>query len=57
MESLEELLLNANHIYVMIGKEFTVECCLRDHHVYQSNWEAKLDSELKACHETRSCRR
>ena len=33
----------------MIEKEFTVECCINDHHVYQSKCEAKVDSELNTC--------
>ena len=41
------------NIPIMIEKEFTVERCVRGHHVYKSKWEAKVDSELKACHETR----
>ena len=53
MESLEDLLLNANDIPIMIEK-ITAECCVRCH-VYQSKWEAKVSSELKACHETRPC--
>ena len=36
------------NIPIMIEKEFTVERCVRDHHVYKSKWEAKVDSELKA---------
>ena len=35
-ESLEDLLLNVNNISIIIEKEFTVECCVRGHHVYQS---------------------
>ena len=53
MESLEDLLLNANDIPIIIEQDFLVEFCLRGHHVYQSKWEAKVDSELKGCHETR----
>ena len=53
MESLVDLLLNANDIPTLIGKEFTVECFIRSIHVLQSQWEAKVDGELKACHETR----
>ena len=53
MVSLDDVLVNANNIPIMIEKEFTVECCVRCHHVYQSKWEAKVNGELKACHETR----
>ena len=51
MESLEDLLLNANDIPIIIEQDFLVEFCLRGHHLYQSKWEAKVDSQLKACHE------
>ena len=37
----------------MTEKELTVECCVRCHHGYQSKWGPKVDTELKACHETR----
>ena len=35
MESLEVLLLNAKDIPILVEREFTVECCVRGHHVYQ----------------------
>ena len=53
MESLEDLLLNANDIPIMIKKELVVEYWVRLHHVYQSKWETKVKSELKACQKTR----
>lgn len=53
MESLEDFLLNTNDVPIMIAKEYTVECFVKGHDVYQSKWEAKVDSELKTCHETR----
>ena len=46
-------MINATDIPIMVKEEFTGECCIRGHHVYQSKWEAKVDSELKGCHETR----
>ena len=50
MESRQDLLLNANYIPIMIGKEFTLECCVRGHRVYQSKQEAKVGSdETKPC--------
>ena len=36
MESLEDLLLNANDIPIIIEQDFLVEFFLRGHHVYQS---------------------
>ena len=54
MESLEDLQLNANDIPIMVKEGLTGACCVRDHHLYQSKWEAKVESELKACHETRA---
>ena len=53
LDSLESLLLSANNILIMIEKLITVEFCVKCHHVYQSKWEAKVDSELKICHRTR----
>ena len=47
------MLLNANNIPIMSEKEFTVECSVRGNHVHQSKSEAKVDSEFKACHETK----
>ena len=41
MEGLENLLLNAKDVLIMTEKEFTVECCVRVHHVYQSKWKQK----------------
>ena len=38
MESRQDLLPNANYIPIMIGKEFTLECYVRGHRVYQSKW-------------------
>lgn len=34
MENLEDLLLDANDMSIMIEKEFTAECCVRGFHVY-----------------------
>ena len=53
MESLEVLLLNAKDIPILAEREFTVECCVRGHHVYQNGWEAEIGSKLKAQYETR----
>ena len=54
MESLEVLLLNAKDIPILVEREFTVECCVRGHHVYQKEWEAEIGSKLTAQYETRS---
>ena len=53
MESLEVLLLNAKDIPILVEREFTVECCVRGHHVYQKEWEADIGSKLTAQYETR----
>ena len=34
MENLEDLLLDANDMSIMIEKEFTAACCVRGFHVY-----------------------
>ena len=51
MESLE--VLNAKDIPFLVQREFTVECCVRGHHVYQKEWEAEIGSKLTAQYETR----
>ena len=43
MKSLEVLLLNAKDIPILVEREFTVECCVRGHHVYQKEWEADTE--------------
>ena len=53
MESLQDLLLNADKIPIIIEKEFTVECCVWGHQSYQTEWDGNIRSELKASHETR----
>ena len=53
MESQEVLLLNAKDIPILVEREFTVECCVRGHHVYQKKWEAEIGSKLTAQYETR----
>ena len=53
MESLKVLLLNAKDIPILVEREFTVECCVRGHHVYQKEWEAEIGSKLTAQYETR----
>ena len=53
MESLEVLLLNAKDIPILVEREFTVECCVRGHHVYQKKWEAEIGSKLTVQDETR----
>ena len=52
MESLEVLLLNVKDIPILVEREFTVECCVRGHHVYQKEWEAEIGSKLTAQYET-----
>ena len=54
MESLEVLLLDAKDILILVEREFTVECCVRGHHVYQKEWEAEIDSKLTAQYKTRA---
>ena len=53
MESLTDQILKSDVIPIVIGKELEVECCIRGHHVYESNWDAKPGSKLKPCHEKR----
>ena len=53
MESLEVLLLNAKDTPILVEREFTVECCVRGHHVYRKKWEAEIGSKLTAQYKTR----
>ena len=53
MESLTDQILKSDVIPIVIEKELEVECCIRGHHVYESNWDAKTGSKLKPCYEKR----
>ena len=53
MQSLTDQILKSDKIPIVIEKELEVECCVRGHHVYESNWDAKTESKLKPCHEKR----
>ena len=53
MQSLTDQILKSDKIPIVIEKELEVECCVRGHHVYESNWDAKTGSKLKPCHEKR----
>ena len=53
MESLTDQILKSDVIPIVIEKELEVECCVRVHHNYESNWDAKTGGKLKPCHEKR----
>ena len=53
MESLTDQILKSDVIPIVIEKELEIECCVRGHHVYENNWNAKTGSKLKPCHEKR----
>ena len=53
MESLTDQILKSDVIPIAIEKELEVECCVRGHHVYESNRDAITGSKLKPCHEKR----
>ena len=53
MESLINQILKRGVTPIVIEKELEVEYCVRGHHVYESNWDAKTGSKLKPCHEKR----
>ena len=53
MESLTDPILKSDVTPIVIKKELEGECCVRGHHVYESNWDAKTGSKLKPCHEKR----
>ena len=49
MENLTDQILKSDVIPIVTEGELEVECCLRGHHVYESNWDAKT----RTCHEKR----
>ena len=51
--SVKDLSLKAEETPIFIEKEFTVECCVRGHHIYQFEWDAKIGKKLNASQETR----
>ena len=53
LESLTDQILKSDVIPIVTEKELEVECCVRGHHVHESNWDAKTGSKLKPCHERR----
>ena len=53
MEGLTDQILKSDVIPIVTEKEIEVEYCVRGHHVYESNWDAKTGSKLKPCHEKR----
>ena len=53
LESLTDQILKSDVIPILIEKELEGQCCVRGHHVYESNWDAKTGSKLKPCHEKR----
>ena len=53
MHTLTDQILKSDVIPIVIEKELEVECCVRGHHVYESNLDAKAESKLKPCHEKR----
>ena len=53
LESLTDQILKSDVIPILIEKELEGQCCVRGHHVYESNWDAKTGSKLKPCHKKR----
>ena len=53
LQSLTDQILKSDVILILIEKELEVECSVRVHHVYESNWDARTGSKLKPCHEKR----
>ena len=51
---LSSLLIKDLEIPVILEKEFTVQCCIRGYHTYQSQWNAKVGAELGAVPDTRT---
>ena len=51
---LSSLLFKYLEIPVILEKEFTVQCCIRSYHTYQSQWNAEVAAELGAVPNTRT---
>ena len=51
---LSSLLIKDLEIPVILKKEFTVQCCIRGYHTYQSQWNAEVGAELGAVPDTRT---
>ena len=51
---LSSLLIKDLEIPVILEKEFTVQCCIRGYHIYQSQWNAEVGAELGAVPDTRT---
>ena len=51
---LSSLLIKDLDIPVILEKEFTVQCCIRGYHTYQSQWHAEVRAELGAAPDTRT---
>ena len=51
---LSSLLINNLEIPVILENEFTVQCCIRGYHTYQSQWNAAVGAELGAVPDTRT---
>ena len=51
---LSSLLIKDLEIPVIPEKEFTVQCCIRGYHTYQSQWNAEVGAELGAVPDTRT---
>ena len=49
---LSSLLIKDLEIPVILEKEFTVQCCIRGYHTYQSQWNAEVGAELDAVLDT-----
>ena len=51
---LSSLLIKDLEIPVILEKEFTVQCCIRGYHTYQSQWNVEVGAELGAAPDTRT---
>ena len=51
---LSSLLIKDLETPVILEKEFTVQCCIRGYHTYQSQWNAEVGAELGAVPDTRT---
>ena len=51
---LSSLLIKDLEIPVFLEKQFTVQCCIRGYHTYESQWNAEVGAESSAVPDTRT---
>ena len=50
---IKALIVKDLEIPVFVEKEFNVRCCIRGHHIYQTQWNVEIGARLTTAPETR----